>query len=76
MRNPEKTPPRSFTKAASEKVPSPNIVTEDEFRGRVALKAYELFEQRQRIDGTEVEDWLEAERLVTEAMLAKGESRS
>jgi hypothetical protein len=73
---PEKTSTRSFTKPVSERVPPPNVITEDEFRSRVALKAYELFEQRQRIDGSEVGDWLEAERLVTGAMLAQGESRS
>lgn len=36
----------------------------DDFQKRVAQKAYELFEQRGRLPGHDVEDWLEAERLL------------
>ena len=35
----------------------------DDIRGRIALKAYELFEQRGH-GGREMEDWLEAEAIV------------
>ena len=31
---------------------------------RIQKKAYELWEQRGRVDGYNLEDWLEAERLV------------
>jgi hypothetical protein len=48
------------------------VITEDEFRALVAGKAYELFERRRAV--TEVEDWLEAERLVKEQLLAQGRS--
>jgi hypothetical protein len=44
------------------------VLTEDEFRALVARKAYELFERRRAV--TEVEDWLEAERLIKEQLLA------
>ena len=36
----------------------------DEIRGRIALKAYELYEQRGREGSREMEDWLEAEQIV------------
>ena len=45
------------------------VITEDEFRALVASKAYELFERRQAV--TEVEDWLEAERLIKEKLLSQ-----
>ena len=35
-----------------------------EFNARVARKAYELFQHRGGESGRDVEDWLEAERLV------------
>jgi hypothetical protein len=35
-----------------------------EFNARVAKKAYELFERRGGAGGRDLEDWLEAERLV------------
>jgi hypothetical protein len=44
-----------------------------EFNARVARKAYELFERRGRQEGHDVEDWLEAERLVKEEILKKRE---
>jgi hypothetical protein len=37
-----------------------------EFNARVARKAYELFERRGGDEGQDVQDWLEAERLVRE----------
>ncbi|MDP3597954.1 MAG: DUF2934 domain-containing protein [Nitrospirota bacterium] len=42
----------------------------DEVRERIAKKAYELYEQRGRHDGRELEDWLEAEELVRKEMVA------
>ena len=46
------------------------VITEDEFRGRIAAKAYELYVRRQAI--TETDDWMQAERLVKEELLAEG----
>lgn len=37
---------------------------EEEARRRIALKAYQLFERRGCVDGHDLDDWLEAERLV------------
>jgi hypothetical protein len=45
-------------------------LTEDEFRARVSRKAYELYEKRTA--ATQVDDWLEAERLVKHELLAEG----
>ena len=43
----------------------------DEIRGRIALKAYELYEQRGH-GGREMEDWLEAERIVMDEVRREG----
>ena len=42
-----------------------------EFTTRVARKAYELFLRRGGESGRDVEDWLEAERLVRQEQLPK-----
>jgi hypothetical protein len=36
----------------------------DELRERIALKAYELYEQRGHEGGRDMDDWLEAERII------------
>jgi len=40
----------------------------DEVRGRIAKKAYELYEQRGRQAERDLEDWLKAEELVRKEM--------
>jgi len=40
----------------------------EQFKERIARKAYALFEQRGREAGHEVDDWLEAERMIREEM--------
>jgi hypothetical protein len=47
------------------------VLTQEEFRARVARKAFELYENRRSL--TEVDDWMEAERLVKLELL--GEQR-
>ena len=51
--------------------PIGRVVTEEHYRARVSQKAYELYQKRQA--GTELEDWLEAERLVKTELLAEGQ---
>ena len=46
-----------------------------EFNARVARKAYELFERRGGDTGQDVQDWLEAERLVREEMQQENPAR-
>jgi hypothetical protein len=41
-----------------------STLTEQEICQRIAEKAYGLYEKRGRVHGADVEDWLEAERLV------------
>jgi hypothetical protein len=41
----------------------------EELRQRVEQKAYELFERRGRDPGHDLEDWLEAERLVKQELV-------
>jgi hypothetical protein len=45
------------------------VLCDDEFRARVAHKAYELYQKRQAL--TEQDDWLEAERLVRLELLSE-----
>ncbi len=47
--------------------PTGHILTQEEFRSRVARTAFELYVKRQAI--TEVDDWLEAERLIRMQLL-------
>jgi hypothetical protein len=44
-------------------------LSDDEFRARIAYKAYELYQKRQAL--TEKDDWLEAERLVRLELLSE-----
>ena len=40
------------------------IIDGEELRRRTTAKAYELYLRRQRAPGHDIDDWLEAERLV------------
>jgi DUF2934 family protein len=51
-----------------------SALNQAEFNARVARKAFELFERRGGDSGRDVEDWLEAERLVKEEI--RQESRA
>ncbi len=48
------------------------VITEGEYRALVAHKAYEIYIQR--CASTEVDDWIQAERIVKEALLAQGQT--
>jgi CHAD domain-containing protein len=43
-----------------------------QLRTRIAEKAYELYERRRKIPGQEVEDWLEAERIIMGELNSQG----
>ena len=51
--------------------PIGRAVTEEQLRVRISEKAYELYEKRQA--ATQLDDWLEAERLVKRELLAEGQ---
>ncbi|WHZ27749.1 MAG: hypothetical protein OJF51_002546 [Nitrospira sp.] len=43
---------------------SSNGDTAEDVRGRIAVLAFQLYEQRGRRDGHDVEDWLQAEQRI------------
>jgi hypothetical protein len=43
-------------------------ITADEFIARVRMKAYEIYEKRGYSHGQDLDDWLEAERIVKEEL--------
>lgn len=53
--------------------PPPGL-SHTEFYARVARRAYDLFERRGREEGRDVEDWLEAERLVRDELLQNSDT--
>ena len=64
MKKPTKSPRASNPSSRARVKPKQqSLELTDEIRGRIALKAYELFEQRGH-GGREMEDWLEAEQIV------------
>lgn len=59
---PKKAAPK---KAASSKSPRKRSVsTKESIHDMIAKKAYELYEQSGRVDGKDVEHWIEAEKIV------------
>jgi hypothetical protein len=53
-----------LTKAVQDPGEDDTIPCGDDFHARVTKKAYALFQRRGHRYGSELEDWLEAERLV------------
>lgn len=57
-------------KIQTKKAPSPRLtINNEDLYQRVALKAYELYQQRGEAHGRDIEDWLTAERFVHEELL-------
>ena len=73
MKRPTKSP-RASNPSSSAKVrpKEKSIKLTDEIRGRIALKAYELYEQRGRDGSQEMEHWLEAEAIVMKELRLEG----
>ncbi|HYM37052.1 MAG TPA: DUF2934 domain-containing protein [Nitrospiraceae bacterium] len=64
MKKPTKSPRASNPLSRARVKPKQqSLELTDEIRGRIALKAYELYERRGH-GGREMEDWLEAEQIV------------
>ena len=68
----EKHAPHAAGKAETIAGPRQVVITESEYRALVAQKAYEIYMQRCAV--SEVDDWLQAERIVKEALLAQGQT--
>ena len=62
----ETTPKKTVAKkAATPKTPSKRSASvKESIHDKIAKKAYELYEQSGRIDGKDVEHWLQAEKMV------------
>jgi len=48
-------------KLKSAKFPAPNSTNRTDIAERIRRRAYEIYEQRDRIDGLDLDDWLQAE---------------
>mgnify|MGYP000877129589 FL=1 len=70
-------PPPTGARSAGKGVPSPAssesaqkfMVWPEDRRERIAVKAYELWQERGGRHGHDLEDWFEAEAIVTETRL-------
>ena len=63
---------RPSEKGSATDSPRQVVITESEYRALVAQKAHDLY--LQRCAAGEVDDWLQAERIVKEALLAQGQT--
>jgi len=70
-RKSEQKPNNKEAERPAHKDASTSPMTEEQYRARVSQKAYGLYQKRQA--ATQLEDWLEAERLVKTELLAEGE---
>lgn len=73
MKKPAQSPcaPNPSSRSTVKPAQKPVELTDD-VRARVALKADELYEQRGRQDGRELDDWLQAERIITAELRQAG----
>ena len=62
LREPVTTSPQPPLSAISAAPSMGPVLTQEDYRARVARKAFELYEKRRAL--TEVDDWVDAERLV------------
>jgi Protein of unknown function (DUF2934) len=65
------TTPERKAKQSAETRTSPNAAQTSDPHGAIARRAYELYEQRGREPGGDVDDWLRAEHEVQESQSAK-----
>jgi len=62
--------PSRGAKGAAARAPARETSKREELREKIAVKAYELFEQGGRVHGRDLDDWLEAEQLVVSELQA------
>lgn len=74
--DPDAAQPTTGSPAATAE-PQPDLRMDEDHRERVARRAYELYLSRGGRDGSDWEDWLAAERELTEGQqTAQGSARS
>ncbi len=64
----KKTTARKKVIDAHEQLDAQSKINQEEYCQKVAVKAYELFERRGYQHGSDLEDWLQAERLIQEGL--------
>ena len=64
----KKTTARKKVLDAQEHLDAQTKIDQEEYSRKVAIKAYELFERRGYHHGSDLEDWLQAERLIQEGL--------
>ncbi|MEQ9619606.1 MAG: DUF2934 domain-containing protein [Deltaproteobacteria bacterium] len=76
--NKETTPKKTAAKkAAAPKTPRKRSASANKsIHDKIAKKAYELYEQSGRIDGKDVEHWLQAEKMVSSGKKKNKDSNS
>ena len=73
MKKPTKSPRASNLSSRSKVTPKQRALEfTDEIRGRIALKAYELYEQCGWDGSREMDHWLEAEAIVMKELRREG----
>ena len=73
MTKPTKSPRASNLSSRSKVMPKQRAIElTDEIRGRIALKAYELYEQCGGDGSREMDHWLEAEAIVMKELRREG----
>lgn len=60
----ETTPKKTPAKKAASGSPRKKPAAKESMHEKIAKKAYELYEKSGRIDGRDIEHWLEAENLL------------
>lgn len=60
----------SLEMPALKAAPQPDDKSGTDTKGRIRLRAYQLYEQRGRKDGHDVDDWLQAESELTAKSMA------
>lgn len=61
--------PRKAVQKKLQGIAVPQHISLEEVRSRIATKAYELYQECGCRDGRDLDDWLEAERIVTRELI-------
>jgi len=63
---------KGMTEGANRNKPSVSTENEEDLRKKISAKAYELYEKRGQGHGNDLDDWLEAEQLITVELKTSG----
>ena len=60
--------PRKFVRKKLKSIFAPQGISAEDVKNRIAAKAYELYQQNGCRDGRDMENWLEAERIIAKEL--------